>query len=243
MRKVLAATITVLCLLSNSAEAKSRSKKSKQVKEQKDLPKPPGIVVDQCKSWFTYIDPHNISLNQDDKIENVEFTRNFILKSCRHPNYIDETDKVVQMTEREYKRPLLPEERQSVFKADDGKTWQYWSLERCTEDQRQKYYKLMQKISTTDLRYRVWENDALKYLVFDNWDVDAAYQRVLGKNDYLVKYRFPIKREEVQSVIDTGLFRVQGFDKYGRGVAWIKTSKMLPNKYGVDLYMRFIIYT
>lgn len=243
MRKLVIVTLSVFALISEPTEAKPKNKKQKQKLEQAEQPKPAGIIVDQCKTWFNYINPHTPALAQEDKIGNVEFSRHFILKDCRHPNYIDETDKVLQMTEREYKRALLPPQRQGVFKADDGETWQYWSLERCTEEQREKYYKLMEKISKTDLRYRVWENDAIKYLVFDEWNVEDAYQRVLGKNEYLVKYRYPIRRDEIQQVIDTGMFRVQGFDKYGRGVAWIQTSKMLPNKYGVDLYMRFIIYT
>jgi hypothetical protein len=42
------------------------------------------------------------------------------------------------------------------------------------------------------LKYRVWENEALKFLHFDNWDVEAAYSRIKGKNDYFLNYGFPI---------------------------------------------------
>lgn len=101
----------------------------------------------------------------------------------------------------------------------------------------------MAKIELTDLRYRVWENDMIKYLVFDNWNVENAYKRVLGKNDYLEKYGFPIDPQEVKAIQDSGMFRVQGFDEYGRGAAWIQTRKMLPGKHGVEAYMKFIIYT
>jgi hypothetical protein len=58
-------------------------------------------------------------------------------------------------------------------------------------------------------------------LVFDNWNVDEALARIKGKNDHFVTYKFPIEKSEVQDILDSKMFRLQGFDKYGRGVAWI----------------------
>lgn len=141
---------------------------------------------------MNYIDPHRPKLPSDDIVVNAEFSRHFVFKKCKHPNWIDEDDNIRQMTEREYKRALLPLERQTPFKDDDGETWHFWSLERCTEDQREKYYTLMGKVANEDLLYRVWENDALRFLVFDEWNVDASLSRIRGKNDYLKKYGHPI---------------------------------------------------
>jgi hypothetical protein len=83
----------------------------------------------------------------------------------------------------------------------------------------------------------------LKFLVFDEWDVTASLNRIRGKNEYLKKYGHPIQKEEVQTIIDTNMFRVQGFDKYGRAVAWIQAKRMLPGKHGVDSYLKFIVYS
>jgi hypothetical protein len=89
MRKLVIATLSFIALISEQAEAKPKSRKPKTKLEQADQPKPAGIVVDQCKTWFDYINPHSPTLASEDKIANIEFSRHFILKACRHPNYID----------------------------------------------------------------------------------------------------------------------------------------------------------
>jgi hypothetical protein len=135
MLGLLIVTSLYLLVTQEPAEAKWFGKKTKaKPKPVKEFIKPAGIVVDECKTWVTYIDPHRPKLPSDDIVVNAEFSRHFLFKKCKHPNWIDEDDNIRQMTEREYKRALLPVERQTPFKDDDGETWHFWSLERCTEE-------------------------------------------------------------------------------------------------------------
>jgi hypothetical protein len=100
--------------------------------------------VTTCKSWTNFINPHNPTEVYDGDCEvdcqaRVEIMKHFTFETCRHKLHLTEEGTVRQMLPREYKRGLLPEARQSVFQDNQG-NWQFWALERCTEEQKEKYY-------------------------------------------------------------------------------------------------------
>lgn len=56
----------------------------------------------------------------------------------------------IQMTDREVRRPLAASAGERKYKDQNGQ-WKYWALERTNQQQRQRYYTLMDMVRESEL--------------------------------------------------------------------------------------------
>lgn len=99
------------------------------------------------------------------------------------------------MPEHEVRRNMERGESLDKYKDVEG-NWKFWTIERATYDQRNAYFALMDLIRESDLLWRVGENEALRYLEFNQWSVSEAFMHLKSKNTDFHSFGFPFEADD-----------------------------------------------
>lgn len=131
------------------------------------------LLIGECKSWVCPVGQkleEHVTLIEP--MLDTQFAKSYFTQQCGPKNKqrvkMDlESIYGFQMTESEVRRELETDpEALKRFKEVDG-TWKYWTLERCTPQQREKYFELMAKVRDSSLVWKISENEGLRYLEYN----------------------------------------------------------------------------
>jgi hypothetical protein len=103
----------------------------------------------------------------------------------------------------------------------------------------------MSSVQLSALVYHISENEALRYLDYNDWDVEATFKHLSKKSDDFKKFKYPFEMDEsVKKVQKSKLAYMKNTDRDGRPIIYAKLANFFPgSKISDKDYQKFFYYT
>ena len=120
--------------------------------------------------------------------------------------------------------------------------WHKWILERLDEEQKEKYYRIKEKLEAENIYFS--ENKIIRFLAAKEFDDEEAYDLLVANYNFYKENDVEVLNEsEFQHLIDNECMVIHKADKYGRPVVYMRLRRNQPKRTTERQLMQYMLWT